>query len=499
MKPFTKTLLYVLPASMMLSLGSCSDYIDIETEKALDIAAIDYTATENMYEPVVGCYQRLRDQGMHWANAMVWMGRDDDMSSGRADDQGDALKFGYPGGYANPTAFWAVGNLWVTMYNIIIDCNSNLEALDNYGDNIAEESADYRKYMGYRGEIRTIRAWAYYHLTDFFGPCVIYANNDQVSFRRSTVDKVYDYIINELQEAIPFMEACRPNQASHQGAFTRYTAEALAARVALLQGNYALVEQLTDDIIQNGNFSLYPDYYQLFKIPGKLCDESLMEVQVTDFGNDSGDYVGVDQWFNFRGAGLSEADGTWQIGGWTFMRYNPAFLKWAEDRGETVRRQTSFLVAGETTPEGAVVNGNFDPTATIGEIYDGKGYLPLNQMTGNSRDWGRNNNVRIVRYAEVLLMNAEAKVRQGKNGDQPFNLVRQRAAMPALRGVTTDQILDERRMELCGEWGLRYADLRRTDMAQSVLGEYGWTEAARYVGIPSNQVLLTPELAEEPM
>ena len=121
MKLITKSLLYMLPASMMLTLGSCSEYIDIDTEKTLDIAAIDYTATENMYEPVVGCYQRLRDQGMHWANAMIWMGRDDDMSSGRADDQGDALKFGYPGGYANPSAFWAVGNLWVTMYNIIID------------------------------------------------------------------------------------------------------------------------------------------------------------------------------------------------------------------------------------------------------------------------------------------------------------------------------------------------------------------------------------------
>ena len=37
-------------------------------------------------------------------------------------------------------------------------------------------------------------------------------------------------------------------------------------------GNYAKVEELTDDIIEHGNFSLYPDFYQLFKIPGKLCD-----------------------------------------------------------------------------------------------------------------------------------------------------------------------------------------------------------------------------------
>lgn len=500
MKRFSKTFVYVLALGAALTaLTSCSDFIDIDTENTLDVDAIDYTATADMYEPVVGCYGRMREQGIHWANAMIWFGRDDDMSSGRADDQGDALKFGYPGRYANPSAFWAVGNAWVTMYNIIIDCNSNLVALDNYGKNLTEGSADYNKYIGYRGEIRTIRAWAYYHLVTFFGPCVIYASNDQVSFRRSTVEKVYDYIINDLEEAIPYMEAKRPNQMEHMGAYSKYTAEALAARVALLKGDYNKVLSLTDDIINNGGFSLYNDYYQLFKIPGRLCDESLMEVQVTDFGNESGDYIGVDQWFNFRGAGILDGDRNWQMGGWTFMRYNPVFLKWAEDRGETVRRTASFLVAGETTPEGCIVNGTLDRNAEIAEIYDGKAYLPKNQMTGNSADWGRNNNVRVIRYAEVLLMNAEARVRLQQNGDAPFNQVRTRANMPTLTNVTVDQILDERRMELCAEWGLRYTDLCRTGKASEVLGKYGWKESARFVAVPSDQVLLTPELAEDPI
>jgi len=499
MKRFRKTLLYVLPVVAALSVfSSCSDYIDIDTENSLDVNAIDYTQTADMYKPVIGCYARMRDQGIHWANCMLWLGRDDDMSSGRADDQGDALKFGYPGGYVNPSGFWAVNNLWVTMYNIIIDCNSNLEALDNYGSNLSEGTADYQKYMSYRGEIRTIRAWAYYQLVTVFGPCVIYADNNQVSFYRSTVEKVYDYVINDLEEAIPYMEAKRPNQMEHAGAYSKYTAEALAARFALLKGDYEKVETLTDDIITKGGFSLYNDYYNLFKIPGKLCDESLMEVQVTDFGNDGGDYIGVDQWFNFRGAGLLKANRDWLMGGWTFMRYNPAFLRWAEERGETVRRQTSFLVAGETTPEGYIVNGTLNMNAQIAEIYDGKAYLPKEQMTGNSAEWGRNNNVRVIRYAEVLLMNAEAKVRQGKSGDASFNLVRTRAQMPTLSNVTVDQILDERRMELCAEWGLRYTDLCRTGLAQRVLGPYGWTEKARYVDIPSNQILLVPDLAADP-
>ncbi|MBO7109799.1 MAG: RagB/SusD family nutrient uptake outer membrane protein, partial [Prevotella sp.] len=417
-----KTLLYVLPAAM-LALTSCTDYIDIDAENTIDVDAIDYTDASTMHEAATGAYATLRIQGIHWANAMIWMGRDDDMSSGRADDQGDALKFGYPGGYTNPNAFWAVGNMWSTMYNIIIDCNSNIDALDQYAENLSTGSTDYQNYLQYKGEVRVVRAWAYYQLVTNFGPCVIYRDNTQNSFRRSTVEKVYDYIITEMQEAAAGMEAKRPNQMSRPGAFTKYTAEALAARTALLAGNFALVESLTDDIINGGGFELYPDYYNLFKIPGKLCNENLMEVQCSDFGTASGDYVGVDQWFNFRGAGLTLYDeaGNWSngIGGWTFMRYSPKFLELMENRGETIRKETSLLVAGTTTREGWTINGDLDRTAEIAQIYDGKGYVPFDQMTAGNSEWGRNNNVRLIRYAEVLLMNAEAKVRQGKNGDAP--------------------------------------------------------------------------------
>ena len=205
----------------MLALTSCTDYIDIDAENTIDVDAIDYTDASTMHEAATGAYATLRTQGIHWANAMIWMGRDDDMSSGRADDQGDALKFGYPGGYTNPNAFWAVGNMWSTMYNIIIDCNSNIDALDQYAENLSTGSSDYQNYLQYKGEVRVVRAWAYYQLVTNFGPCVIYRDNTQNSFRRSTVEKVYDYIITEMQEAAAGMEAKRPNQMSRPGAFTK--------------------------------------------------------------------------------------------------------------------------------------------------------------------------------------------------------------------------------------------------------------------------------------
>ena len=83
-------------------------------------------------------------------------------------------------------------------------------------------------------------------------------------------------------------------------------------------------------------------------------------------------------------------------------------------------------------------------------------------MTLPRTTYGANNNVRIIRYAEVLLMNSEAKVRLGKDGDAGYNEVRRRAGMSTKTGVTLKDVMDERRMELCGEWCARYVDLVRT-------------------------------------
>jgi len=487
---------------LLITLSAGCSYLEIDTENKIASSAIDYTKTEDMYKPVIGAYFRLRISGIHWANNMLWCGRDDCMTSGRTDDQGDALLFGYRGGYQCPNSYWALNNAWVTAYEIIRVCNSALDALDQYAVYIDKDSENYALYLSYVGEVKTIRAWTYYMMATGFGPCVLLKSNSQTSFTRSTVEHVYEYAVADLEEVIPHMVKAHPAQMPHVGAYTAYTAEAILARFYMLQGDWAKMEQVTDDIIGSGCFSLATgdyDYYNLFKIPGKLCPESMMEVQCTDFGMDNGDYIGVDQWFNCMGAPITK-DGQ-NIAGWTFMRYNKAFLAWAEARGEVARREVSFIVGGETLRDGWKCKGNDK------FIYNGKAYLPPDQMTGNNTEWGRNNNVRLLRYAEVLLMNAESKVRQGKSGDTPLNLVRQRAGLSALSGATLDDILDERRMELCCEWGLRYTDLVRTGLAATVLNseilerdfaQGEWTQAKAYWPVPGEQLTSLPSLAKDP-
>ena len=104
----------------------------------------------------------------------------------------------------------------------------------------------------------------------------------------------------------------------------------------------------------------------------------------------------------------------------------------------------------------------------------------------------------MMRYAEVLLMNAEALIRQGKDGDTPFNEVRTRAQMPTIEGVTLDDVLDERRMELCCEWGIRYSDILRCGLAEKLLGPNGWSPDRAYYPLPAEQLNIAPDLELPP-
>lgn len=481
---------------MLLGMASCN-YLDKEPENTLPASDVDYTNISNMYEPVSGAYAKLRTGGMHWVIWGLTIVRDDDVWSGRVDDQATLVDYGERYNYDN--SFWALNEFWNQYYGMVKVCNSALLALDNYAANITSTS-DKATYNSYCGEVRFLRAYAYYRLVEAFGPVTILRTNDQTNMQRSSIDLVQKYMLEDLQFAMDNLPKVRPNEMAHIGAVSAYSAEMLAAKIHLNRAEYSDVETLTNDIINSGKFELYSDFYELFKIPGKLCNESLFECQTTDFGNSSGELVDADQWFPFQGPAN---DGN--ISGWGFIGLTKNFQNWAAARGETVRATTSFLHANSTTPSGDSIRPQGNTTAT--DCWNGKAYTPLKELTPGQTKYGCNNNIRIFRYAEVLLMNAEAKVRLGKSGDEPFNKVRVRAKMPTITGVTVDQILDERRMELCCEWGARYQDLIRTGKAASVLTSAGgsqfgattWTTDKTYYPVPYNQLSISPDLALDPL
>ena len=201
-------------------LSGCS-FLNVDMENKIAVSEIDYTKTADMYQPVIGAYSKLRWPGMHWVSNILWTGRDDDMTSGRTDDQQDALLFGYRGGYQCPNSFWGLRIAWINSYDVIRTCNSALEALDKYAEHIQPGSQDYADYKSYRGEVITISSWMYYMMASSFGPCVLLKDNNQTRFVRSTQQHVYEYVIAQLDSVIPDMKRMRPNQMPHQGLWHR--------------------------------------------------------------------------------------------------------------------------------------------------------------------------------------------------------------------------------------------------------------------------------------
>lgn len=170
--------------------------------------------------------------------------------------------------------------------------------------------------------------------------------------------------------------------------------------------------------------------------------------------------------------------------GWGFFEPSMKYVEFMLDREEAVRLETSVFFSqrgidsliASTSYTVATLPGFVSPTTRDGDtntsdvrsiFSSGKHYLPTNQLIPGRTAYGSNKNYIVFRYAETLLMYAEALL-QGASGsamsaDQAVNLVRERAGMAPLSGVTLDQVVDEKYAELAMEWGKRFFDMVRLE------------------------------------
>ncbi|MDD4969069.1 MAG: RagB/SusD family nutrient uptake outer membrane protein [Paludibacter sp.] len=497
----------------IVAFGSCTDFLNKLPENNVPVSAIDYTQISSMYSPVSGVYRIAASANpglVHWMDFGIRGVRGDDLDKGSSEsDQStlnDIKKFHY--NFASVQSFWGNNNSWNDYYGLIIDANSALIELDKFAANIpASDVTNQKLNLQYKSEVRFLRAFAHLLLTRVFGNVPILTDNTIIqTITKSSVTDVKVFINNEMDFCISNLEDSRPNQSVHIGAITKYSALLLKAKVcADLAGNdnaspyWDQVITATDMIINSNKFSLFPDYYQLFKKPGKMCDESLFELQFTDFATSTGEMVGPDAFFAFQGP-RGDQHGS-SISGWGFMSPSQTIVDYLNSRNDSVRLKTTILftdtqIKGSSrfavTPSNDTIWANSDQV----KYFNGKAYLPSSQMTTGRTDYGENNNIRVLRYADALLLNAEAKIRKGQNGDVPFNLVRNRAKLNSITGASLQNVLDERRAEFaCEWWGDRFNDLIRTGQAATVLTGFvpGTSE---YIPIPQTQIDLNTNLGK---
>lgn len=476
MKLLKKITALLFLTSFGLGIWGCTDKLDEPQLNNNFAGGTDFSKTEDMKLSIIGVYAAFQSRG--WEQPLLIAVRGDDVNAGGLGDQQDYAEtdlFNYNKDY------WMYNSLWENMYVDIIAAHTAMEQIERYME-LANESG---VALGnqYIAEAKVLRAIILFHISQTWGGVFIPESSDTALLLSLTEvpsqDQVMQHISDQMDEAIPFLPQGRPNSRTDiPGGVTVNTALAIKALANQELKNYQIVADAAGQIISSGAFSLYPDFYELFKTPGKLSDEVILDMQYSDLGQGQGDRFGhlLDPYGPQNWTPAVDGAGS----GWGFFEPSMKFIKFMLDRGETVRLETSVLFTDrgiaelQADPAYTSLPGFVSKTTRDGDVINdysralfasGKHYLPSNQLIPGRTAYGSNKNFNIIRYAEILLMYAEA-IAQGASAsslsaDQAVNLVRARAGMTPLSGVTLDQIIDEKYAELSMEWGKRYFDLIR--------------------------------------
>ena len=489
MKPIIKIIIPVL------LVASCSEFLGIRPEGTTPAEGIDYSKSENIFKPVSAAYASMRSGNVHaFPYICAFEITSDNADKGSSpEDNPTALaldKFTYDASNS------IINDLWVGYYDVVSAANNAIsqmplfrEAIQNAQTQVSIDQCE--------GEARVIRAYAYFNLVRLFGsvPLVdtVMTADQLASLRQASRDDVYQFISSDLDYAISVIPVAYPS--SYAGRITSYTARAIKAKAMMSAGNWNEVAKLTDEIIISGRYGLLTDFREVFSIDGENSKESLFEIQSSTLGGITGTAPYIEYAYVQGPRGNSPAN----MQGWGFCTPSEDLIVFYQSRDEVVRPATTLLYRGTITPEGDEIKAS-----CTNPVYNGKCYTPSIYNNWSNNGYGYDYNVRVIRYAEVLLMYAEALLNgapvgeSGLTADQAVNLVRNRAQLQPLSGVTLQNVWDERRAELAMEED-RFFDLIRTGQAAEVLSSHGFTSGKNEIfPIPANQRQLNPNLLQNP-
>ncbi len=509
MKSINSKYKMLLALTLLIFTAGCEKFLDEPAENRQLTETTDYTQTADMAKPLLGAYAEFNS--IEWENIPLIGVRGDDVNAGGLGDQQD---FAQTDIYRYNKDYWMYNSLFQNFYQNIFAANSAIEQVLLYQEHTTNKALGNQ----YIAEAKVLKSWWLFQLSRVWGDLPIPPSSDPAALLPaplSTREEILQTISTWMDEAIPDLPAVRPNERTDiPGGVTRYTALAIKALANLDLENYQAVADATGEIISSGRFVLESDFYELFKLKGKLNSENLLELQYSDLGLSAGEnYAHLFAFYGPQGwspavSGASE--------GWGFWEPSMKWIKFMLDRDETIRLETSVLWTNKgidslmkdpnyqdlpswisnTTRYGDVIN-DFSREVFV----SGKHYLPSTQLTPGRTDYGTNKNYPIIRYAEILLMYAEALV-QGASGnagsaEDAVNLVRQRADLNPLSSVTLDDVMDEKYAELAMEIGQRYYDMVRLNRYSELsYGGRTFTEGAIFLPYPQNQVDQLPALKQ---
>lgn len=476
------------------------------------------------------------------------MFRDEALSDNMSETNGGDLQ-NIRSGTAN-SGMGRFSDEWKEIYEGIKTCHmflANVEPLD------IQDSKKARMI----GEIRFIRAYLFFRLTNFYGDVPFFTEEITVdeanTISRTPKAEVIAFIHKEMSEIIPHLPARNELTAADNGRITKAAAAMLDARAYLYDGQWSNVESICNTIMNGtyGTYSLFPSYFGLFETENEYNSEVILDrgylEKIVFWEEGQQDMIPasiggrtpnrlpvqslVDNYLMLSGYTINE-DGSDFDPEHPYANRDPRLTatiiydgyKWnaQEYYDGFFNVETIAFDKGYVQQSGETFNGTYDAISGSNSVRTGYGlrkwYSPQAVL-----DWKSGLNIIMMRYADVLLMYAEAMQEQGKMNEEVWNKtirpIRERAGFTADKaleyrptGVDMRQVIrNERRAELAAE-GLRYYDILRWKAGVEYLNgdihgadytgysyRYQFNESRDYLWpVPQGQVDLNPNLGQNP-
>jgi len=448
-------------------------------------------------------------------NTLPWLDfasiRDDDAQKGSSTTDGAEINTEFET-FQYTKDDWATNTYWDDHYYMINKANQLLF----YADSLKLTDAGSLRNVG---EAHFFRAYSYFELVKAYGEVpkidFFYTNSAQGIRPKSPITAIYSLIDSDLDSAVRLLPLNWFNSTTSQNPFpgrlTSGAAKTLWAQTYLFRQNWAKVIDLCDQVIASGQYHLASNFTDVWREgignKGKNGPESILEMQAylgAGGSPDYGSFFGVSQ--NVRQGGASSQ---WNLG-WGWNAPTDVLVS-AWDNSDP-RKAATILFSGQS--DGGPATGRFgatlppyNPGTALDQKYWNKKVYSdpaVRQLTGTTTNGysGAWVDHRVLRYADVLLMKAEAsnEIGEGATAEAMLEMVRARArggnntVLPHVAFVSKDQmrtaIKNERRWEFAME-GYRFYDLVRWGDAQSALGGLGYTNRARFYPIPQKAIDLS--------
>lgn len=383
-------------------------------------------------------------------------------------------------------------NVWKYLYKVIVLSTKSLETIEKHKALLTEQQR-----VDYAAEVRAVRAMYYYYAMDMFGriPILQSATQKTADIRQSNRSDVFWYVVKELQDVAPLLANEHSNlQGNYYGRVTRPVAWFLLAKLSLnaevytdddwtdssrpdgktimfdIDGNKKNAWQTCVhycDLITAAGYTLEADYTKNFAVHNEGSTENIFTIPLDKilYLNEF-HYLFRSRHYAHGGAysGASE-NGTCAT--LHTMAVNGFGTKTPDARLDMnfytgkVEVDGKYVTLDDGTPleyKPLAVEKNL---TTSPYLETAGARMKKYEVDRTAYSDGRmpDNDIVLYRYADVLLMKSEAKVRNGESGDEEMNAVRSRVGMPSL-SATLDNILNERLLELVWE-GWRRQDMIR--------------------------------------